>query len=563
MLRDMIRRPLIFAFALLVFGVGVSGQTAPPRIFFTDLTSGPSTGGENNNGTILTIYGRNFGVTQGTSTVTVGGGAVAAYLKWGGKSKAATAAAQLETISVAIGPNAKSGTVVVTTSLGVSSCEDTLDGCQFTVRSGNIRCVSTSGSDSNNGNFPSSCWATIPKARGSLSPGDIAYVENGVSQTAVDNYNAALAVTGNTCTSGNPCALVVYPGATATIGATSSTYGMRTPAVGGVKDYWTVAGFNIAGQTGMDLLNVTGWRVINNDFNCPTGGGQSACMHTDTTTQYRFYGNYVHNVGDQVGIIDKYYHGVYFTTNSNHIWAAWNESNNNPTGSTTSGGCRAIQFYSTGGANQFDLHVHDNWIHNSICDGLNFSTVDPSQGTVEAYNNVIYHVGTGPDPVNGSSHYSCIIAGGGGTGTALVYNNTLYDCGGRRTNDSGAVDFSAPPMAMWNNIVYQLSGEFYLNPTANPSLLSGSNNIWFGVSGTPSQTTGNITANPLLALLGSDFTLQSTSPAIGAGTSTHQSSWDANGGPRPNPPSIGAYEFSAATSAQRPNPPTGLTVTVN
>src|SRR5882724_13133817 len=109
MLRDMIRRPLIFAFALLVFGVGVSGQTAPPRIFFTDLTSGPSTGGENNNGTILTIYGRNFGVTQGTSTVTVGGGAVAAYLKWGGKSKAATAAAKLETISVAIGPNAKSG----------------------------------------------------------------------------------------------------------------------------------------------------------------------------------------------------------------------------------------------------------------------------------------------------------------------------------------------------------------------------------------------------------------------------------------------------------------------
>src|SRR5207253_7650434 len=256
MIRIFVRGAVILILAVTVGGLAASAQTAPPRVLFTDLISGPNTGGENNNGTILTIYGRNFGVTQGTSTVTVGGGAVAAYLKWGGKSKAATAAAQLETISVAIGPSAKSGTVAVTTSLGVSNCEDTLDGCQFTVRSGNIRCVSTSGSDSNNGNFPSSCWATIPKARGSLFPGDIAYVENGVSQTAVDNYNAALAVTGNSCTSANPCSLVVYPGATATIGTTSSTYGMRTPAVGGVKDYWTLSGFNIVGGTGLDLLNV-------------------------------------------------------------------------------------------------------------------------------------------------------------------------------------------------------------------------------------------------------------------------------------------------------------------
>src|SRR5208283_4120460 len=79
-------------------------------IFFTDLTSGPNTGGENNNGTILTIYGRNFGATQGTSTVTIGGGAVATVNQWGGTSKAGTAAAQLQTISVAIGAAAKTVT---------------------------------------------------------------------------------------------------------------------------------------------------------------------------------------------------------------------------------------------------------------------------------------------------------------------------------------------------------------------------------------------------------------------------------------------------------------------
>jgi hypothetical protein len=360
---------------------------------------------------------------------------------------------------------------------------------------------------------------------------------------------------------------VAYPGAVTTIGTTNASYGIRTPAVNGSKDYWTIAGFNIVGTTGFDLVSVTGWRVVNNDFNCPLGGGQTACMHTDTTTQYRFYGNYVHDVGDQAGVVDKFYHGVYFTTNSNHVWMGWNEVNNNPSGSTTSGGCRAVQFFSTGGANQFDLHVHDNWIHNSICDGINFSTVDPSQGVVEAFNNVVYHVGTGPDPGDGSSNYSCVVSGGGGGGSTLVYNNTFYDCGSRKTSDAGTLDPTGPGISVTNNIVYQLTGESFFNPNASGSLLTGANNLWFGISTSSIQSIGglsaNITSDPLLVAAGSNFNLQSTSPAVGAGTTSHRSAYDFNGGARPNPPSVGAYEYAALTSVQRPNPPTGLTVTVN
>jgi len=47
-------------------------------------------------------------------------------------------------------------------------------------------------------------------------------------------------------------------------------------------------------------------------------------------------------------------------------------------------------------------------IHGTVCDGLNFATVDPSQGAIVAYNNVIYDVGRGPDPADGSSNYACI-----------------------------------------------------------------------------------------------------------------------------------------------------------
>ena len=48
-----------------------SQSAAPPSIFFTDLQSGPNTGGQNNNGVFVTIFGTGFGATQGSSTVTI------------------------------------------------------------------------------------------------------------------------------------------------------------------------------------------------------------------------------------------------------------------------------------------------------------------------------------------------------------------------------------------------------------------------------------------------------------------------------------------------------------
>src|SRR3989442_12136413 len=59
-----------------------SPNSGGPVIFFSDLESGPNIGGQNDNGTILTLYGKRFGPTQGGSTITVGGGQVALYLLW-------------------------------------------------------------------------------------------------------------------------------------------------------------------------------------------------------------------------------------------------------------------------------------------------------------------------------------------------------------------------------------------------------------------------------------------------------------------------------------------------
>jgi hypothetical protein len=331
------------------------------------------------------------------------------------------------------------------------------------------------------------------------------------------------------------------------------SYAARTPSIsGGPFNDWVIAGMYMIGLNALDLASVDGWRVIGNEMTCPQGSGQSACFHSATTTNLAFYGNYVHNVGDQHGSIDKYYHGVYFTTNSNHIDAGWNTIINNPGGSTTSGGCRAMQFYSTGGSDQYDLHVHDNLVHDSICDGLNFSTVNPNNGTVEAYNNVVYHVGTGPDPANGSSSYTCVNYGTSSSPTtpAQLYNNTLVDCGPRANGSSSGVVAITFPLVMRNNISYSLSsGEPYFTSGTQGNVaadLAGSNNLWYGNGNGPSQTTSNVNADPqFVNLSGHDYHLQSTSPAKDAGVTISGLLTDIEGVTRPQGSSydIGAYEY--------------------
>src|SRR5713101_1548955 len=113
--------------ALLLLCAQALAQSGP-AIFFTDLTSGPKTGGKDNNGVFVTIYGRGFGATQGTSTVTVGGGTVASCPVWTDRK-----------IACQLGASAATGNVVATVA-GVAS-----NGLPFTVRTGNIFYVSPSG----------------------------------------------------------------------------------------------------------------------------------------------------------------------------------------------------------------------------------------------------------------------------------------------------------------------------------------------------------------------------------------------------------------------------------
>ncbi len=551
----------IFVCFYILIPICLLGQPSSPRIFFSDLESGPNTGGQNNNGAWVTIWGKGFGAARGNSTVTVGGGAAAEYPVWSD-----------EKITFQLGSAAKSGEIVVhVAGQGGSRASE---GLSFTVRGGRFFFVAAGGSDRHNGSFASP-WKTMVHAKDSMSPGDITYIENGVVQNREDSFTAYLSMDrdggSNSGKAGAPKALVAYPGAKATIGvARGLAYGIRTPNIQAREDHWVISQLHIIGGTQAIDMGGTDWRIVGNDIECPGADSQVGCVETSQASQIRFYGNEVHNSGVNPRS-SKFYHAVYFSTDSNHIDVGWNHIHDNFT-------CRAIQFHSSPlcrpgcgasdetGKNQFDLHVHDNLIHGDNCNGINFATVDPAKGTVEAYNNVIYHVGL-MDPLQAGGAFSCIYLAGitnhgrAGTGTVEIFNNTLYDCGANhsRNSDGSRGAFSVgggPPaltMRLRNNIVYQLPGEIYLD--GSKSQIAGDMNLWFGAGTAPAQTTHNVNADPqFFDLAAFDFHLKNTSAAHDAGTTVLPANpfvagvkpgRDKDGVTRPQgkAPDLGAYEI--------------------
>lgn len=584
--------------ALLVLLPVVLGQTAlapspAPRILYADLESGPNSGGENNGGAYVTVYGKNFGATRGTSSVAIGGGQAAGYSIWTDTK-----------ITFQLGKAAASGNIAVTTPGGASN------GIPFAVRPGKIYFVATNGKDSNNGSYGSP-WRSLPHAVQTIAAGDIIYAQSGVSQTTDDGqgWDAAMLLRAQWCSaSGYPRALLAYPGATVTIGnpnGSSPASGLRTTdfsADGGAcAGNWVFGGLQFRGVGPVGLNGPSSnWRMVGNDISCPNAdgsGGGGACFETTLASNVKFYGNNVHDAG--TANASALFQGVYFSTDSNHIDMGWNTVANVK-------GCRGVQIHSSplgsgypnSGYNQYDIAIHDNLIHDTQCDAIIVDTVDPSKGPVTIYNNVIYNGGKGPNNPEQSGGWSCINVpansenGPAGSGTVDIYNNTLYACGTFTSppysQENSAIAYNGGNRNVYvrirNNLIYQVATSLYpsgvpyvvtWNPTIpngggvcadgdNCPWMQGSNNLFFGAGKAPGNPniTASVNADPLPANLGQyDFHLLAGSPARGKGVDTGATT-DKDGIARGRGLGydIGAYQYAtAAISSAACIPPQVIT----
>ena len=497
----------------------LQAQSQPPRIFYTDIVSGPNSGGQNDDGAFITVYGNNFGTTRGTSVVTLNGTNAVRYPVWTNTK-----------ITTQIGSGASTGNLVVRIGGAASN------GVPFTVRSGRIYFVSTAGNDSNSGTY-SNPWATLLKARAQVVAGDIVYVMNGVQQSGADLSSASLALS-KSGTSTTPIAFVAYPNAKVTIGTTTGqTYGIRSASTSWI----VVAGMTLRGAlTAVELTSSYNWRLVGNDISCPNGSGVGGCVDGYAVGGSKFYGNNVHDTGSTSSSNISQYSGLNFA-NTSSLDIGWNNVGNTR-------GCDAVKVRSSSQLN-YGVKIHDNYIHDARCSGVVVGNMDTTKGAVSVYNNVIIRTGVGPAPGGVESEaYSGVYVANSSDGLSIT-NNTTYDCGARKNTNSGCV-LTESSATLKDNIFYGTTGERYV-AAGSSRTPSGSNNLCYGTGAAcPSSLTASISANPLFSSISTgDYRLQTGSPAIDKGTSTGITA-DMLGVARPRGAAydIGAYEVVVGTS---------------
>ena len=608
-------KKLFFVFLFLSM-FAVPTFAAAPVCLFQDILSGPASGGEGGNGMYMTITGKNFG---SNGTVTINGTAVAQTFNWG----AADVTGNYQTVGLQVASGTTSGSIVVTTPGG--SCSN----LTFTVRSGNIwfigPAVDTSTPQSCStmkaANSYSTPWGMTNVAQtdsqsiytpttqrtpftyyNCMTAGDTLVFLNGASFRYNDGAGLHTSLGPNKAvgTSRDPLTFMARPGATAQLGGTGNIeFGFRVYN----EPYAVISGLSTTGSgvSGEGIGGESGHlRIVGNTVTCPDCSGAAGAISFGYDVSV--LGNAITNVSTKLGTpANKEYHAAYggagagenynYDFEYNRIWNT--EAYN------------GIQF-NNGSINLYNITLASNDIADVYGACINLASIDPSLGYVNVYNNVLHHCGVGlsNDEGFGEGYHSCISfpedgAAVGGPGTASVYNNTMFDCSSYLNTyeyttpiTSCAITVAATlpniTVNLMNNAVYQPaysqtgSQNVYLCGSGTSELKGGKNVFYSGSTPRSTSPASNLTSlavptNPVFVKSAdgptTNYQLQSTSLAIGAGSASLRPMLDFNGAMRPTPPAIGAFEYDSTSSSEQitvtatPNPatieePVTLTATV-
>jgi len=684
---------ILLLLRLLALPVLAQSQTPAPVLFYSDIDSGPATGGEGGtDGAFLCVYGEHFGYLDGINppggaSLSVGGYNLVNFKVWTDPVAQETATQYLPGYYAKACGQISHLTPTGAQTIKLTTPQGSSNTVPFTIRPGAIHFVATAGSDNNPGTS-SSPWQTTAKCRKALQPGDICYLET-MTLSTIDSYGILWLNTSGTA--GYPIAIAAYPGAAVELNgdtAPAVSFAVRNfPA--GAGSYWTLAGMTLNGyMSAFDLTGLTHIRIIDNDVMCTgaacvdlaagfVAGGSSSkafdhaqlygnrfhdigCSDLDSSADYLNYASTpsphpctwnnggsitiassgtqmtisgtptgwsapdVIQAGSQLrrpvsaaggsctesGTSDgmgfpncctlnssngtwsctldspfqpdlpagtpwqfrlyapaKTEHNVYFGAYVYYLDFGWNEIDG-----SKGNACRGLQLYHDGSPNNHDILIHDNYIHDTVCDGINLADVDPTNGPVAIYNNILYNDGRGVSDVigdlpGGGANYACLYLSGAGESAGSsygaqadqisVFNNTMVNCGTNAHPQyptsmgsiAHGIDFHDDnvQLTLTNNILVQMqtpAQPYILNYDQN-GIVNGSHNDCYDSNNNscPIGLDDSYSLQPFLVGV-PDFHLQLDSPLAYIPLSQPMSVTDLDGQLRSYTSSLGAYTIS-------------------
>ncbi len=542
-------------------------ESAAPVVLYTDIQSGPLTGGQDNKGVYLTIFGKGFGSTGlGTRVkVFLGNAEVDRYLQLA----PSRGRPDIQQISVQLGAlgGASNGAVLPINVVVDGQASNT--NLQFTVHPGNIYFVDpATGVDTttNTGGGFSDPFRTVQKpagvstgftstsaavggAWGRLRAGDFLVLRagdyrdigfGGVTGTNqgyfLQTLNKSGCALGNNCTQGGgtssgPITIMGYPGENVAInrinnqgntnfgGGISSADSTRQAA--GYGSRFTISNLQIESGFTDGAINVqlaqnnplgSHWRIINNELTNRSCNVSTLCRAgaiAGSGLGNVWLGNYGHEIYDQPDANTSLEnHGVYIGGGGS-FEIAYNVFADIPGGN-------GIQVQSFNQPVQ-QLAIHHNLIKNVGKHGLNFAAGAGNQ--VVVWNNVI----------NGTD-YAGARFGDDALRNLRLLNNTFYNLGRVGNEVSGAAltndtNAAANMFEFRNNIFWTSAQAGYNSGCCNGSFAGNaavsSHNLWFGAGAAPAFDNNALTGNPqFVNAAAGDFRLLANSPAIDSGSGT-------------------------------------------
>ncbi|HTP30402.1 MAG TPA: choice-of-anchor Q domain-containing protein [Anaeromyxobacteraceae bacterium] len=500
-----------------------------PYVLYTDILSGPTTGGENGKGAYLSIFGMNFGATGLGSSVRVFVNDVEVdNYRYLGLPRGRPDIQQITVQVGALGNPAQGVALPIKVVVdGVASnvdhtfipnpgrmlFVDNVSGDDATAVPGDVhhpyRHVGLTGSTTSA--FGAAQPGDIIVMRGTGAPWvDLAYNDSYFLRFKGKNGSAPAGSAGT-----GPFTLMAYPNEDVFIdlppstGAAGGIAGVDTTAYAGGQ-WISIADLRIeaGGDAGPIAVQIAGdhWRIVNTELTATTGlpTAKAAGINGNGTNSY-WVGNHIHAIyGSPVNLEE---HGIYIDGDGSYE-IAFNVIDDVKGGS-------GFQIYVNGGNGSDSCNsvsLHHNVIHGIAKHGINVA--DGSQNAIQVYDNLVF------DVVQAGLRFNTNTLHG-----AKIWNNTFANTNTNGSSYQGAItnDWNLPADAldMENNI---------FSPTTSATPYSGgsvglsagvgrvTHNLYYGGAGAASFDSAPVSGDPRFATPGSDFHLAPDSHAIDAGS---------------------------------------------